>query len=185
MTNKEAAIWLLNLRADIGKAQHSDLWHYEQALQEIQENLESDVPDTNVGDMISRQAALDAICIDCDCIKAVCAHYPCEKYIRLEQLPSAQQWIPVKTRPMDEEEKRYWEEHYGYTFGEDYDGMMFDCLMPEDGQEIWVCSKCGNVWQDTCEVDEGFGLEGNGDWYDIVAWMPYERPDPWKGEVDG
>lgn len=48
MTNKEAAIWLLNLRADIGKAQHSDLWHYEEALQEIQEILESDVPEVEI-----------------------------------------------------------------------------------------------------------------------------------------
>ena len=93
-------------------------------------------------------------------------------------------WIPVKTRPMDEEEKRYWEEHYAYTFGEDYDGIMFDCPMPEDGQEVWVCSKSGYVWEDTCEVDIGFGLEGNGDWDDIVAWMPFERPEPWKGEND-
>lgn len=97
-------------------------------------------------------------------------------------MPSAQQWIPVKTRPMDEEEKRYWEEHYDYTFDEDYDGIMFDCPMPEDGQEVWVCSKSGYVWEDTCEVDIGIGLEGNGDWDDIVAWMPFERPAPWKEE---
>ena len=91
-------------------------------------------------------------------------------------------WIPVKTRPMNKEERQYWEEHYGYTFGEDFDGIMFDCPMPEDGEEVWVCSKCGNVWQDTCEEDEGIGLEGNGDWDDIVAWMPFNRPEPYKGE---
>lgn len=105
----------------------------------------------------------------------------------VEEIKNAQpepRWIPVKTRPMDEEEKRYWEEHYAYTFGEDYDGIMFDCPMPEDGQEVWVCSKSGYVWEDTCEVDIGFGLEGNGDWDDIVAWMPFERPEPWKGEND-
>lgn len=102
----------------------------------------------------------------------------------LDTLPPARQWIPIKKRPMDEEEKRYWEEHYAYKFGEDYDGIMFDCPMPEDGQEVWVCSKCGNVWQDTCEVDIGIGLEGNGDWDDIVAWMPFERPEPWKGEYN-
>lgn len=103
----------------------------------------------------------------------------------LRELPAASApWIPVKTRPMDEEEKRYWEEHYDYTFGEDYDGIMFDCPMPEDGQEVWVCSKCGNVWQDTCEVDAGIFLEDNGDWDDIVAWMPFKRPEPWRGEAD-
>ena len=41
MTNKEAVIWLINVTADIGKAEHRDLWHYEQALSEIKEMLES------------------------------------------------------------------------------------------------------------------------------------------------
>lgn len=57
MTKAEAVNWLINITADIGKAEHKDLWHYEQALAEIREMLESaepDVPDTNVGDMISR-----------------------------------------------------------------------------------------------------------------------------------
>lgn len=41
MTNREAVIWLINVTADIGKAEHRDLWHYEQALSEIKEMLES------------------------------------------------------------------------------------------------------------------------------------------------
>lgn len=63
MTRKEAVNWIINISADIGKAEHRDLWHYEQALSEIKEMLESlpDVPDINDGDMISRQAAIDAI----------------------------------------------------------------------------------------------------------------------------
>ncbi len=60
MTNAEAVNWLINITADIGKAEHRDLWHYEQALYEIREMLE-DVPDINVGDMISRQAVIDAL----------------------------------------------------------------------------------------------------------------------------
>ena len=92
-------------------------------------------------------------------------------------------WIPVKTRPMDEEERKYYLEELGWSL-DDNEAVMFDSLMPGDGQEVWVCSKCGNVWQDTCEIDEGIGLEENGDWLDIVAWMPFERPEPWKGEND-
>lgn len=92
-----------------------------------------------------------------------------------------QRWVPLKTRPMTEEERQYYSEMYGYDV-EYEEAVMFDCKMPEDGQEIWVCSKCGNVWQDICVVDEGIGLEGNGDWLDIVAWMPFEKPEPWKGE---
>lgn len=103
----------------------------------------------------------------------------------LEALGKEPKWTPVKFRPMDEEEKQYWEEHYGYKVGEDYDGFMFDCPMPEDGQEVWVCSKSGNVWQDVCEIDGAINwLEGNGDWEDIVAWMPFERPKPWEGEEE-
>ena len=44
MTNAEAVNWLINITADIGKAEHSDLWHYEQALSEIREMLEDAQP---------------------------------------------------------------------------------------------------------------------------------------------
>lgn len=42
MTHKEAVNWLINISADIGKGEHSDLWHYEQALDEMKEMLESE-----------------------------------------------------------------------------------------------------------------------------------------------
>ena len=41
MTKREAVIWLINVTADIGKSEHRDLWHYEQALCEIKEMLEA------------------------------------------------------------------------------------------------------------------------------------------------
>ena len=97
----------------------------------------------------------------------------------LEALGKEPKWIPIKFRPMDEEEKQFFEEYYGYEFD---DGIIFDSPMPENGQEVWVCSKCGNVWQDTCMIDDGYWLEENGDWEDIVAWMPFNRPEPYKGE---
>ena len=40
MTANEAIGWITNLTMDIGKLEHSDLWHYEQALDEIRELLE-------------------------------------------------------------------------------------------------------------------------------------------------
>lgn len=40
MTRNEAVNWLINVTADIGKVEHRDLWHYEQALSEIKEMLE-------------------------------------------------------------------------------------------------------------------------------------------------
>ena len=43
MTKPEAVNWIINLMADIGKSEHSELWHYEQALTEIKEMLESEM----------------------------------------------------------------------------------------------------------------------------------------------
>ena len=42
MTRGEAVNWIINISADIGKAEHRELWHYEQALSEIREMLESE-----------------------------------------------------------------------------------------------------------------------------------------------
>lgn len=42
MTKQEAVKWLYNLKRDIGKTQHQELWHYEQALDEIIQALEQE-----------------------------------------------------------------------------------------------------------------------------------------------
>lgn len=44
MTTKEAVNWIINVRADIGKIEHQELWHYEQALSEIMDVLEDAAP---------------------------------------------------------------------------------------------------------------------------------------------
>lgn len=41
MTCKESIKWLENLKSDLGKGQFSELWHYEQALAETIELLQS------------------------------------------------------------------------------------------------------------------------------------------------
>ena len=41
-------------------------------------------------DRISRQAAIDALCDNCDNAQAVCPHYPCKQYTAIDALPSAQ-----------------------------------------------------------------------------------------------
>lgn len=64
MTKKEAVNWLINLIADIGKSEHHTLWHYEQALYEIRDMLQSlDGKDTNVpsNDTISRQDVIELV----------------------------------------------------------------------------------------------------------------------------
>lgn len=42
MTRQEAIKWLFNLKMDIGKMQHQELWHYEQAIDEIIQALEQE-----------------------------------------------------------------------------------------------------------------------------------------------
>ena len=103
MTNGEAINWIINISADIGKAEHRDLWHYEQALSEIKEMLETAQPNLQptckqlATDCISRQAAIDALCKACsiegDYHK--CDGYPetstwCDYLVSLRALPSAQ-----------------------------------------------------------------------------------------------
>ena len=66
MTNKEAVNWIINLSADIGKSEHSELWHYEQALYEIREMLESAEP--NKGKWVFKRLYKEAdecICSEC------------------------------------------------------------------------------------------------------------------------
>lgn len=96
-------------------------------------------------------------------------------------LEAEQQWIPVKMRPMDSGEREYWEEQFGEKL-EDEDAVIFDCPMPEDGQEILVSYRKW-ISMDECEIVNGcYGLDGNGDWEGVIAWMPI--PKPYKGEEE-
>ena len=49
----------------------------------------SDVPEP-CENAISKQAAIDALCDNCNNPQAVCAHYPCKQYTAIETLPSVQ-----------------------------------------------------------------------------------------------
>lgn len=102
---------------------------------------------------------------------------------KLKRLPSSQpeqRWIPVKLRPMDDEERKEWSEKLGYDL-EDDEAVIYTSL-PEDGQECIVCTKWGNVFIDTFQNDPDYGccFEEHGDMDGITAWMPL--PKPWKGE---
>jgi hypothetical protein len=43
-----------------------------------------------MSDLIDRQAAIDALCDNCETVNSSCAHYPCKRYLAIQQLPSAQ-----------------------------------------------------------------------------------------------
>ena len=64
MTNSEAVNWIINISADVGKAEHRDLWHYEQALSEIREMLESAQPEPQWIPCSEKQ--VEASCLACD-----------------------------------------------------------------------------------------------------------------------
>jgi hypothetical protein len=92
------------------------------------------------------------------------------------------QWIPVTYRPMTEEEEKELCEKLGIEEGslEDWEKRVFTCHLPDDGQEI-LTSFGRYVQEDICSWDEyGCGLENNGDWDGIDAWMP--KPEPYKKE---
>lgn len=92
-------------------------------------------------------------------------------------------WHEVTTRKLTAEEKAECEEH-GYA---DYEvpEYMFDCKMPDDGEEILIATNCG-VDKDVCGVDcDGLNsfisLEAHGDWDGVIAWA--EMPK-YKGDAD-
>ena len=83
----------------------------------------------------------------------------------LSRLPK---WIPIKTRPMTEEEKEEIGHEYAY---------IYDCPLPDDGQDVLVTDCCGNVEVDTfCRDYEGFYFECNCDDGEVTAWMPLPKP---------
>ena len=106
--------------------------------------------------------------------------YPCKDY---EKKRTHGEWTPITYRPMDEEEYEEFRSEFGEIPIEHR--KMFSCQMPEDDQEILICTSWGGVSQDRCAIDElyGYELETQGDWDGVIAWMPL--PEPYKrGEAE-
>lgn len=92
----------------------------------------------------------------------------------LKQLRKKTRWIPFKTRPMTEEEMTF------YRDWAEYGAELFDCPLPDDGQEVLV-SCGGNVCIDTFVKDDSDGCYFEGvDIDDVEAWCPL--PEPYKAE---
>lgn len=86
-------------------------------------------------------------------------------------------WIPIKTRPMTEEEKEYYSE---YLF--EGNGLIYECPLPEDGQEVLITSKYGSVDKTTFYTDCGNYFENYEDYDEVIAWQPLPEPYQPKGE---
>lgn len=81
-------------------------------------------------------------------------------------------WNEVTTRALTDKEMAEYRER-GYE-GYEIPTYMFDCRMPEDGDEILIVTDYG-VSVDTCCVDNDecnnlISLETNGDWDGVRAW---------------
>ena len=88
--------------------------------------------------------------------------------------PQQTRWIPIKTRPMTEEEK----EEIGHEYA-----FMYDCPLPDDGQEVLITDCYGNVEIDTfCRDDEGVYFENNCDDSEVIAWQP--KPEGYIAESE-
>ena len=85
-------------------------------------------------------------------------------------------WNMIKSRPMDEEERKEWSEKLGDELS-DEEAVIFTNL-PDDGQRVLVCFQNGRVEIDTFLDDPDYGccFEDNGDMDGIIAWMPLPEP---------
>ena len=97
----------------------------------------------------------------------------------LKEVSSAEsKWIPIKTRPLTNKEK---EEYADLGYSEDSISFMYDCPLPDDGEEVLITTRYDEVTTDTFYRDEGCCFETYCDEDDVKAWMP--KPKPYKAEV--
>lgn len=88
-------------------------------------------------------------------------------------------WHEIRIREPTEEEITEWEEMYDVPLC-----YYFDCPMPDDGETILIATKYG-VDTDVCAIDEGYYLEGRGDWDDVIAWAYMPKYEPKKVDKNG
>lgn len=158
-------------------------------------------------DAISREAVIEHICESRDCYKDECkgrlykrchslewvyelppvnpqkpicpsAGVDCEDCPAYEKRPN--KWIPIKTRPLTNKEK---EEYADLGYSEDSIDSMYDCPLPDDGEEVLITTRYDEVTTDTFYRDEGCYFETYCDKDDVKAWMPL--PKPYKAEGSG
>ena len=97
----------------------------------------------------------------------------------IEALEQEPKWIPIKTRPLTDKEK---EEYADLGYSEDSMSFMYDCHLPEDGEEVLITTRYDEVTTDTFYRDEGCYFETYCDEDDVKAWMPL--PKPYKAESE-
>ena len=142
-------------------------------------SAQPDVPDTNVGDMISRRAAIDTVRSYYD----ECDEREESIEERLEQLPSAD--IDLSSFS-----DKLWVAAYERGKAEAVRWIPVSEQLPEDEQEVLFSTKTGRVhlgrYHNDNSVNQWYStLDKMRAWNNVVnAWMPL--PEPYKdGEHDG
>ena len=89
-------------------------------------------------------------------------------------------WIPMTKRPLDEDERAYYRDEQGYDEAELDEMGIFNCELPEDGQEVLI-TVYGYVDVDifVWDCDDSCYFEDH-DIGDVTAWMPL--PEPYQSE---
>ena len=162
----------------IGCIQHDGFIHthrFDKANQIILDALSDDTS----SDLISRANAIRWVKTECNQYGKPTLDYDSGLKVieHLKKMPSEllsaeQGWIPFTRRPMTEEEQK---DYPNCTF-------MFDCVLPDDGDEILVSNR-RFVWMDTfCSDIDGCYLDSGDDIDEDMAWMPL--PEPYKEADD-
>ena len=93
-----------------------------------------------------------------------------------------QKWIPIKTRPLNDEEIKLWAEQHGCKCEEYGEGDDYMCLppLPREGEKVLVCDTSGNIDFYTYHFASQFelGMYDETDEDRPVAWM--SLPESYK-----
>lgn len=99
--------------------------------------------------------------------------------LRLAEKALDSQWIPITFRDVDDEEYKEIIRRHDYIPREEC--KVYECRMPDDGQEVLVTTCGGYVCEDVfCADPDYYGFENCSDPGDAIAWMP--KPEQYKKE---
>ena len=93
---------------------------------------------------------------------------------KLLDLAGKNVWIPIEFRSMTKDEIKYYKDHNIDST------MIYDCCLPDDGEEVLITTPWG-VEKTTFFNDDEYGgyFECYEDDGDVLAWMPL--PERWEG----
>ena len=139
-------------------------------LEELQNNLLSQTE----GDINLQVGVINGVMYSKKIVQEVAEEYTSTEHINYSTNASTDGWIPIKTRPMTEEEKEYYSE---YLF--EGNGLIYECPLPDDGKEVLITSKYGSIDKTTFYTDCGNYFENYEDYDEVIAWQ--QLPQPYKG----